>query len=103
VGAEVASSLFVSSQALASVEEHAPVLSTAREIPKTQAQVRRPPLASVFTDPNDVAGVARAYLECGYNQQEIADHLGVHDSTVSRRVHAIDSCRRRNTMRDCRA
>jgi len=84
------------------IEEHAPELAPDREIPKTQVQVRRPPLSAFVTDPKDAAGIARAYLEYRYTQQEIADHLGVHYSTISRRVRAVDGRRLRNTMRDCR-
>jgi hypothetical protein len=82
------------------IEQHAPVLSPAREIPKAQAQVRRPPLSVLVTDPKDAPGIASAYLEHRYTQQEIADHLGVHYSTISRRVRAVDGRQRRNTKRD---
>jgi CRP-like cAMP-binding protein len=58
-------------------------------------------LASLVTDAKDTAGIARAYLEHRYTQQEIADHLDVRYSTVSRRVRAVESRRLRNTMRDC--
>jgi hypothetical protein len=75
---------------------------TFRAVRSQQEVTGRPPLSAIVSDPKDGAGIASAYLECGYNQQEIADHLGVHYSTVSRRMHAIGSCRRRNTMRDCR-
>jgi IS30 family transposase len=51
--------------------------------------------------PKETSGIPRAYFKHHYTQQEIANYLGVHYSTISRRVHAIDSCRRRNTMRDC--
>jgi putative transposase len=77
------------------------VLSPAREVPKAQAEVRRPPPSTIVSDSQDAAGIARAYLERRYTQQEIADHLGVHYSTVSRRVRAVESRRLRNTMRDC--
>jgi len=60
----------------------------------------RPRHAAILSDAKDAAGVARAHLECGYTQQEIADHLGVHYSTISRRVHAVDGRRRRNTKRE---
>ncbi|MCX6093486.1 MAG: helix-turn-helix domain-containing protein [Candidatus Bipolaricaulota bacterium] len=49
--------------------------------------IRRRLLSALITDAEDTAGIARAYLECGYTQQEIADHLGVHYSTISRRVN----------------
>jgi hypothetical protein len=55
------------------------VLSPAREIPKTQAQVRRPPLSAVVPDPKDAAGIAGAYIEHRYTQQETADHPGLGD------------------------
>jgi len=84
------------------IEEHAPALSAAREVPKAQAEVRRPPLSAIVTDPKDAAGIARAYLEHRYTQQEIADHLGVHYSTISRRVRMISPPRARNLVRDYR-
>ena len=84
------------------IEEHAPALSPAREIPEIQAQVRRPPLSVLVTDPKDTAGIAGAYLEHRYTQQEIADHVGVHYSTISRRVRATDRRRLRNTICDCK-
>jgi len=62
-----------------------------------------PPLSALVTDPKDAAGIACAYLGHRYTQQEIVDHLGVHDSTISRRVRTVDGRRLRNTMRDCRA
>jgi hypothetical protein len=76
------------------------VLSPAREVPKAQGDLRRSPRSTIVSDSQDVAGVAHAYLKCGYTQQEIADHLGVHYSTVSRRVDAVDGRRRRNTKRE---
>jgi putative transposase len=83
------------------IEQHAPADLTTLEIPRAQRTAGRPSLPAIVSDPKDDAGVARAYLECGYTQQEIADHLGVHYSTVSRRVRAVESRRLRNTMRDC--
>ena len=79
------------------IEEHAPASAPDREIPKAQAGVRRPPLGTLITDSKDAAGIARAYLEHRYTQQEIADHLGVHYSTISRRVHAASGRQQRNT------
>jgi IS30 family transposase len=57
----------------------------------------------MVSDSKDAPGIARACLEHRYTQQEIADHLGVHYSTISRRVRAVDGHRLRNTMRNCRA
>jgi DNA-directed RNA polymerase specialized sigma24 family protein len=61
-----------------------------------------PPLSALVSDPKDAAGIARAYLEHRYTQQEIADHLGVHYSTISRRLRSSCVPRMRNTMRDCK-
>ncbi len=68
------------------VKEHAPAHPAGREIPRAQRLVDRPPLADIVSDPKDIAGIARAYIECGYTQQQIASHLDVHYSTISRRV-----------------
>jgi transposase len=51
-----------------------------------QRLVDRPTLDAVVTSSKDVAGVAKAYLEHGYTMNEIAAHLDVHYSTVSRRL-----------------
>jgi IS30 family transposase len=42
-----------------------------------------PPLSDSFSDPTDIAS---AYLGHRYTQQEIAEHLSVHYSTISRRL-----------------
>jgi hypothetical protein len=67
---------------------------------RPQAQVRRPPLTAIVSDPKDAAGIARAYLEHCYTQQEIADHLDVHYATISRRLDAVAGRRYRDTTRD---
>ncbi len=82
------------------IEEHAPELPPVREIPKTQVQVRRPPLSAIVADPKDAASIARAYIEHHYAQHEIASHLGVHYSTISRRLRASCVPRTRNMVRD---
>ncbi|MDI6891934.1 MAG: transposase [Actinomycetota bacterium] len=61
-----------------------------REIPKSQRYLGRPTLESLFTQ--EIVGertkrngtIQRAVEEYGYTQKEIADHLGLHYSTVSR-------------------
>ncbi len=82
------------------IEEHAPGLASVREIPSGQLAIHRPPLPALVTDPKDAAAIARAYVEHRYTQQEIADHLGVHYSTISRRVRSVDARRLRNTVHD---
>jgi DNA-binding transcriptional regulator LsrR (DeoR family) len=68
----------------------------------TSGRPRRSSLSAIVSDAKDTAGIARAYLEHRYTQHEIADHLGIHYSTISRRVWAADGRQFRNTMRDCR-
>jgi len=69
------------------IEQHAPSGSAnLPEIPRVQRLVDRPTLDTVVTSSKDVAGVAKAYLEYGYTMNEIAAHLDVHYSTVSRRL-----------------
>jgi transposase len=46
--------------------------------------------------------MARAHLEGGYSQAEVARHFGVHYSTVSRAARRLlDGARSRN-MRQCK-
>ena len=59
------------------------------EIPKSQRYVNRPALAKIFTNgihnerrKRDKA-IAEAVDKHGYRQKEVADHLGLHYSTVS--------------------
>jgi len=84
------------------IEEHAPALLPAGEIPRAQVQVTRPPLSALVTDPQDVDAIAHTYLDHRYTQQEIANHLGVHYSTISRRMQSVEKRGFRKSMRDCR-
>ncbi|THJ12980.1 MAG: addiction module toxin RelE [Nitrospira sp. CG24C] len=63
-----------------------------REIPRRQTQTTRPPLHAVF---QRRGGEARqiyvAYRQYGYRLAEIADHLGVHYATVSRRLKQAEA------------
>jgi REP element-mobilizing transposase RayT len=54
------------------------------EIPRRQTQPVRPELAELLAD-QSAAGIARAYRH-GYTLTQIGEHLGVHYSTVSRRL-----------------
>jgi putative transposase len=56
------------------------------EVPRQQRLVGRPKLESIFTADQDVETVYRAYRDHGYTQKEIAQYLGVHYVTISRRV-----------------
>ncbi len=58
-----------------------------REIPRRQTQATRPSLRAVFQRRDGQAQlIAVAYRQYGYRLREIADHLGVHYATVSRRL-----------------
>lgn len=61
------------------------------EIPKSQRYVTRPSLGEIFEDAEGVkqrrdAGIAEAVMRWGYSEREVANHLGLHYSTVSRLI-----------------
>jgi len=67
------------------VEQHAPRESQqTREVPRVRRLVDWPAPDSIARTPKDAAGVPEAYIEDGYAQKEIATHLGVHYSAISR-------------------
>jgi hypothetical protein len=61
-----------------------------KEIPKRQRYVARPGLGELLNDwpisdkRKRARGVINAVLKHGYSQKEVADHIGIHYSTVSR-------------------
>jgi REP-associated tyrosine transposase len=60
-----------------------------REVPRRQRQPVRPGLASLLkTGTSEEVG--SAYRKYGYRLGEIAQQLGVHYSTVSRRLHRFE-------------
>lgn len=55
------------------------------EIPRNQRYVDRPSLRGLFRDEGKRnIRIAEAVYEYGYSQREVADHLGIHYSTISR-------------------
>ena len=69
------------------IEQHLPEGSAAfREIPREQRLANRPALKDVLESAPEERAVSIAYREYGYKLKEIADFLGVHYSTVSRRL-----------------
>lgn len=60
------------------------------EIPKSQRYLKRPALGAIFsekarsTKPQRDKKIREAMERHGYSQKEIADHLGMHYSTISR-------------------
>jgi transcriptional regulator with PAS, ATPase and Fis domain len=73
------------------IEEHAPVVACVAEIPRAQRLAGRPALSDVVSGADDAAAIAQAYAAHGYTMAEIAVHLGVHYSTISRRVRAWEA------------
>ena len=66
--------------------ESLPRPSEMKEVPRLQRLVSRPSLGEIFRDTENKATIAEAYREHGYTMKEIADHLGVHYATISRRL-----------------
>jgi hypothetical protein len=63
-------------------------LATARgsgEIPRRHLRPPRPALGEILGARGDGEALVSAY-ECGYTMPAIAEHLGLHPSTVSRRL-----------------
>jgi hypothetical protein len=56
-----------------------------KEIPRQQTHAHRPGVAELFTKKgSQERHIATAYRKYGYRLWEIAEHLGMHYSTVSR-------------------
>jgi len=48
--------------------------------------VHRPSIEGIFVSTSETCAIATAYREYGYRLREIAEYLGVHYSTVRRRL-----------------
>ena len=70
------------------IEKHASDKKDIKEIPRAQLRAAKPSLKKIFGGRGDKA-IAEAY-EQGYRLNEIAAYLGVHYSTVSRRLKRIE-------------
>jgi len=53
---------------------------------RRQRLVNRPSLRNFFADDRSIETIYQAYRDHGYTQREIAEHLGVHYATISRRI-----------------
>ena len=60
--------------------------ATLCEIPKMQRFADRLTLSEAFSAGGGSEAIHRAYRNLGYTQREIAQHLGVHYATISRRI-----------------
>lgn len=59
------------------------------DVPREQWHPLQRPLAELFAAEGDEA-IAIAYRREGYQLREIAEHLGVHPATVSRRLRSVE-------------
>lgn len=57
------------------------------ETPPHHQDTSRPPLAALLEDGCDDEAIVHAHRHHGYTMKEIGDHLGLHHTTVSRRIH----------------
>jgi len=57
-----------------------------KEIPRIQRLTTRSSLAELFASHERDEAILKAYREHGYTMREIADYLGVHYATISRRI-----------------
>ena len=69
------------------LRRHLEGLAPSQEIPSAHLRAPRPPLEMILA-PGDSAALARAY-EHGYTMPAIARQLGLHPSTVSRRLSRL--------------
>ena len=72
-----------------------------KEVPRAQRYVARPALAEIFKEKkgrrekrNDEI-IYRAHVDHGYRMGEIADHLGVHYTSISRAIRRVENLRSR--------
>jgi DNA-directed RNA polymerase specialized sigma24 family protein len=70
------------------LEAHLPPRRPSPEIPRRAWDLRRPSLRELLTSYERDQAIATAYREHGYRMAEIAEELGCHYATVSRRLHA---------------
>ena len=65
---------------------------TVKEVPRTQRYVNRPALSVLLTKCSTKSqrdqAIHRAYIQHGYTMKAIADHLGIHYTTVSKVIKA---------------
>ena len=85
---ELRGQVFLGSETFAATYASAP--RATRDIPRAQRQPVRPPLADLLAVDGERA-IATAYRTFGYRLAEIADQLGLHPTTVGRRLRALEA------------
>lgn len=65
-----------------------------QEIPRTQRYLNRPKLSGLFSEARNKAErdkqIQGAHIRHGYTLKEIADHIGIHYTTVSKVIHRLN-------------
>ncbi len=72
------------------IEEHTDGGVSIEEVPRDQWRPVRPSLEKLFRG-KGMAAIGAAYHDHGYRMRDIAEHLGVHYATVSRRLKRLES------------
>lgn len=70
------------------IERHSPKVPV-QDVPRSQWEPIRPPLAALFEQAGD-DGMLAAFYSHGYQLREIAHHLGIHPSTAGRRLRRLE-------------
>jgi REP element-mobilizing transposase RayT len=71
------------------IEEHTVGGESLEEVPREQWKPVRPSLEKLFKG-KGMSAIGAAYRDHGYRLKEIAEHLGVHYATVSRRLKRME-------------
>jgi REP element-mobilizing transposase RayT len=66
--------------------QHTTLIEPHPEYPRTSWRPQPPPLADLLSDPTSDASLLAAYRDHGYALREIGDQLGLHYTTISRRL-----------------
>ena len=72
------------------IEGHTDGGESIKEVPREQWKPVRPSLEKLFRG-KGMNAIGAAYRDYGYRMKEIAEHLGVHYATVSRRLKRIEA------------
>jgi len=82
---------------MANLKKHQPNRPI-KELSREQTQAYRPKLKVLFEKTGCIgSAISEAYRRYGYRMSEIAKHLNIHYSTVSRRLKRMEE-----KMRDCK-
>jgi putative transposase len=71
------------------LERHTKGIEELKEVPRAQRQRNKPSLAQVLKSSD--RGIIEAYREHGYTMKQVAEHLGVHYATISRRLRKLET------------